>query len=174
MRRFLLAGLLAGVGGLLSGCDILLVALWDATTPDPVQAVDVVRAKRPNFCGSLIHYDGRFAFPMQGDVRAPGYKATSIPLIWPTGGQTSRHASSLDLSTAPRVTVAGTIYVYVTQAIDDEEAAFLPPMPFASEFAAEDGGVSAWRSTLYRQAADGTLSRECIFFMRHRGAYFAM
>ena len=175
MWRWLSMAVLLGLSGMLSGCGFVLVALWDATTPDRIQAVDIVQARRPDLCASLIHREGREASLIQGRIHAPGYEPEAIPLLWGSARRYSnRHDSDIDLSQAPRTELEGAVFVYVTEFVANEAVAFLSPMPLASEFEPEDGAMSlAWRSVLFRAGADGALSRECVFITRSMASYIA-
>ena len=134
-------------GGMLSGCSLLFVGWGDITTPDPIQSVDVAWAKRPEFCAALIHRDGRKTFLPAGDLDAPDYA--------PSEGWSNS-----------KVTKSGVAYVYSEHhPIDFEQTLSMPPM----EGAAEDftGSIKeAWRSSLDRVNAGGSLSRECTFVTR--------
>ncbi len=178
MRRFLLAGLLAGLGGMISGCGPLAFVIELALWPDPLQLTDVVWAKRPNFCASVIHRGARDAFPMQGRLDAPGYQPESIPLLWGGGPKIddNRHAGadSLDLETVPRLEIASASYLYVTRQIRFEETRGLPPLPPEDAAALADAVKLAWRSVLYRRDDDGTLSRECVFVIRSLARVIAL
>ena len=85
---------------------------------------------------------------LDGDLDAPDYT--------PTMGWSNS-----------KVTKSGVAYIYSeSQSIHFEETLSMPPMEGA---AGEDftGAIKeAWRSSLYRVNADGSLSRECAFVIR--------
>ena len=132
----------------LSGCDLLLVAWGDLTTPDPVQSVDVLWAKRADFCAAMIHRGGRKAYLLEGNVDAPDYS--------PSAGWSNS-----------KVTKSGVAYVYSeNHQIDFEQTLSMPPMEGAAGEDFTDSIKEAWRSSLDRVNADGSLSRECVFVTR--------
>lgn len=135
-------------GAMLSGCNLLFVAWGDITTPDPIQSVDIVWAKRPEFCAAMIHRDRREAFLLAGDLDAPDYT--------PSAGWSNA-----------KVTKSGVTYLYSeNHRIDFEQTLSMPPMEGAAGEDFTDSIKQAGRSSLDRVNADGSLSRECAFVTR--------
>jgi hypothetical protein len=149
--RWWLAALAPLYGGMLSGCNLLFVAWGDATTPGPVQSIDVVWAKHPELCTAMIHRDGRKSFLLAGDLDAPDYK--------PSAGRSNS-----------KVTKSGIAYVHSElHRLDFEDTLSMPPMEGADSEDFEDFTDSikeAWRSSLFRVNADGSLLCECEFVTR--------
>lgn len=142
--------------GLLSGCDLLLVAAADAATPDPVQSVDVTWASSPNLCAQMIHREHRTAFLMQGNLDAPGYEPVVVPQLYGSNMAIAASVRKNDL-----------LYVYSESvAIDFDQTASLPPMPGAEDEDFTGAIRQAWRTFLYREHSDGTRSPECTFVTR--------
>jgi hypothetical protein len=143
-----LATLAPFCGGMLSGCNLLLVAWGDLITPDPVQSVDVLWAKRADFCAAMIHKDGRKAFLLEGDLDAPDYTPS---VGWGNS----------------KVTKSGVAYVYSENyGIHFEQTLSMPPMEGVADEDFTGAIKEAWRSSLYRMNADGSLSCECAFVTR--------
>jgi hypothetical protein len=148
MARLLAIAALVASALQLSGCNLLFVAWVDLTTPDPIQSVDVVWAKHPEFCAAMIHRDGREAFLLEGDLDAPDYA--------PSAGWSNS-----------KITKSGVAYVYSeTHRIDFEQTLSMPPMEGAAGEDFSNSIKEAWRSWLYRVNADGSLSSECAFVTR--------
>jgi hypothetical protein len=122
---------------MLSGCSLLLVAWGDLTTLDPVQSVDVLWAKRADFCAAMIHKDGREAFLLEGNLDAPDYA--------PTVGWSNS-----------KVTKSGVVYNYSEgQSIDFDETLSMPPMeaPPARISPTPSKRLGAALSTAWRRTA---------------------
>jgi hypothetical protein len=127
---------------------LLFVGWADLTTTDPIQSVDVIWAKRPEFCAALIDRDGREAILLAGDLDAPDYAPAEA---WGNS----------------KVTKSGVAYVYSERhRVDFEQTLSLPPMEGAAEEDFADSIKEAWLSSVDRVNADGSLSRECTFVTR--------
>jgi len=178
MRRCLSAMMLLCVGGLLSGCGLLFIALADAITPEPVQSVDILWAKRPNFCASVVYHAPREAFLMRGHLDSSSYEPIPALPLWVRQPSREDHVHGqhgLDMSTAPQLVRRNLTYVYSeARPLWFEATRGLPPMPGTEGEDFAGAMKQAWRSTLYRLNSDGTLSRECVFVTRRMWFNFAI
>lgn len=168
MRQCLTAVMLLGCGALLSGCDILLIALADATTPEPAQWVNITWAKSRELCASFIEGSEREAQLVRGDLDAAG-EHEPVPLLSPSSSQ-SRAASEVS-----RVMRDGMTYLYIPEGpIYFEEISALPPMPDTEGENFDNAIKEAWRHALVRMNTDGTRPRECEFVTRRMWFNFAI
>jgi hypothetical protein len=177
MGRLLWVALLPSLALTLSGCGTLFVALADAMTPEPVQSVDVLWARTPNFCAAVVHRDGREAYLLQGNVDEAAYEPKAVLALWvplPSPKDRAHGGRGPDIATAPRLVKSGSTYVYgPAEPLAPEEVDALPPIAGTEGEDFTGAMKQARRSVLYRLRDDRTLRRECVFMSRRMWFNFA-